>query len=166
MLFLHGFPECAYQWEHQLAALGDAGFRGVAFDQRGYSPGIRPAEVDAYAPDELVGDVLRVAAALGWPRFDLVGHDWGSAVAWMVAAAHPDRLRSLTAVSTPHGAAFSAALRGDTDQQKRSEYFRLFRTPVTRSASCSMGAGCGGSTRAFQRTRSSGTSSGSPSRAR
>ena len=73
--------------------------------------------------------MLRVAAALGWPRFDLVGHDWGSAVAWMVAAAHPDRLRSLTAVSTPHGAAFSAALRGDTDQQKRSEYFRLFRTP-------------------------------------
>ena len=129
VLLLHGFPECAYQWKHQLAALGAAGFRGVAFDQRGYSPGIRPAEVDAYAPDELVGDVLRVAAALGWPRFDLVGHDWGSAVAWMVAAAHPDRLRSLTAVSTPHGAAFSAALRGDTDQQKRSEYFRLFRTP-------------------------------------
>jgi len=86
VLLLHGFPECAYQWEHQLAALGAAGFRGVAFDQRGYSPGIRPAEVDAYAPDELVGDVLRVAAALGWPRFDLVGHDWGSAVAWMVAA--------------------------------------------------------------------------------
>jgi pimeloyl-ACP methyl ester carboxylesterase len=129
VLLLHGFPECAQQWEHQLAALGAAGFRGVAFDQRGYSPGVRPAAVDAYAPDELVGDVLRVAAALGWPRFDLVGHDWGSAVAWMVAAAHPDRLRSLTAVSTPHGAAFSAALRGDTDQQKRSEYFRLFRTP-------------------------------------
>ena len=57
VLLLHGFPECAYQWEHQLAALGAAGFRGVAFDQRGYSPGIRPAEVDAYAPDELVGDV-------------------------------------------------------------------------------------------------------------
>ena len=77
VLLLHGFPECAQQWEHQLAALGAAGFRGVAFDQRGYSPGVR-------APDELVGDVLRVAAALGWPRFDLVGYDWGSAVAWRV----------------------------------------------------------------------------------
>src|SRR5262249_57593406 len=107
VLLLHGFPECAYQWEHQLAALGDAGFRGVAFDQRGYSPGIRPAEVDAYAPDELVGDVLRSAHPLGWPRFDLVGHDWGSAVGGVVGAAQPRLRGRLPAVSTPPGAPFS-----------------------------------------------------------
>ena len=74
-------------------------------------------------------DELAVANSLEWPRFDLVGHDWGGAVAWMTAAAHPDRLRTLTSVSTPHGAAFAAALRDDPDQQKRSRYFQLFRIP-------------------------------------
>jgi pimeloyl-ACP methyl ester carboxylesterase len=88
VLLLHGFPESAAQWEHQLPALADAGYRAVAIDQRGYSPGVRPAAVEAYGPDELIADVVAVANALGWPRFDLVGHDWGSAVAWMTAGAH------------------------------------------------------------------------------
>ncbi len=130
VLLLHGFPESAEQWEHQLASLERAGYRAVAFDQRGYSPGVRPLEVDAYGPEELIGDVLAVADALGWPRFDLVGHDWGSAVAWMTAMAHPERLRTLTTLSTPHGAALRQALRGDVDQQQRSAYFALFRRPV------------------------------------
>jgi pimeloyl-ACP methyl ester carboxylesterase len=129
VLLLHGFPESAEQWEHQLAALAAEGYRAVAVDQRGYSPGVRPTEVDAYEPEQLIGDVVAVADALGWPRFDLVGHDWGAAVAWMTAAAHPERLRTLSAVSTPHGAAFSKALRGDPDQRERSQYFELFRTP-------------------------------------
>jgi pimeloyl-ACP methyl ester carboxylesterase len=73
--------------------------------------------------------VLGVADSLGWPRFDLVGHDWGSAVAWMTAAAHSARLRTLTTVSTPHGAALVHALRDDPDQRSRSAYFELFRTP-------------------------------------
>jgi pimeloyl-ACP methyl ester carboxylesterase len=130
VLLLHGFPESAEQWKHQLGALADAGYRAVAIDQRGYSPGARPTEVDAYRPDELIADVVAVADALAWPRFDLVGHDWGSAVAWMTAGAHPERLRTLTTISTPHGAAFRDALRGDPDQQQRSAYFALFRAPV------------------------------------
>lgn len=129
VLLLHGFPEDAGQWQEQLAALAGAGCRGVAFDQRGYSPGVRPTDVAAYAPEELIGDVLAVAEALGWQRFDLIGHDWGSAVAWMTAMAHPERLRTLNTVSTPHGAAMTAAIREDPDQQRRSEYFGLFRTP-------------------------------------
>jgi pimeloyl-ACP methyl ester carboxylesterase len=129
VLLLHGFPESAEQWAHQLEALASAGYRGVAVDQRGYSPGARPEDVEAYGPDELVGDVVAFAEVLSWERFDLVGHDWGSAVAWMVAAAHPDRLRTLTAVSVPHWAAIAEALRDDPDQQRRSQYFQLFRTP-------------------------------------
>jgi pimeloyl-ACP methyl ester carboxylesterase len=129
VLLLHGFPEDAGQWQEQLGALARAGCRGVAFHQRGYSPGVRPTDVDAYGPEELIGDVLGVADALGWQRFDLVGHDWGSAVAWMTAAAHPERLRTLNTVSTPHGAAMRAAVREDPDQRRRSEYFALFRTP-------------------------------------
>jgi pimeloyl-ACP methyl ester carboxylesterase len=130
VLLLHGFPECAEQWEHQLASLAGAGYRAVAFDQRGYSPGVRPVEVEAYGPEELIGDVLAVAHAFGWQRFDLVGHDWGSAVAWMTAMAYPERLRTLTTVSTPHGAALSRARREEPDQQQRSAYFALFRKPV------------------------------------
>ncbi len=131
VLLLHGFPEDAGQWQQQILALARAGHRAVAIDQRGYSPGVRPVEVAAYGPEELIGDVLAIADALDWPQFDLVGHDWGSSVAWMTAAAHPARLRTLNTVSTPHGGAMSAAIRGDPDQQQRSQYFALFLTPGT-----------------------------------
>ena len=127
VLLLHGFPEDSGQWLGQLPALAAAGFRAVAFDQRGYSSGVRPVEVDAYGPEDLIGDVLAVADALGWSRFDLVGHDWGSAVGWMTAAAFPERLRTLTAISTPHGAALGGARRSDEDQRRRTEYFGSFQ---------------------------------------
>jgi pimeloyl-ACP methyl ester carboxylesterase len=129
VLLLHGFPEAAIEWDRQVAALGSAGFRAVAPDQRGYSPGVRPTAVEDYAMDELVGDVLAIADALGWPRFHLVGHDWGAAVAWVVAGRHPDRLSSLTTISVPHPKPFGAALRDDEDQQVRSAYIQDFRRP-------------------------------------
>lgn len=129
VLLLHGFPESARQWEAQLETLAGAGMRAVAFDQRGYSPGVRPAGVEAYRIDHLVDDVLAVASALDWETFDLVGHDWGAAVAWAVAAAAPARLHTLTAVSVPCGPAFAAALRNDPDQRRRSAYFALFQRP-------------------------------------
>ena len=98
VLLLHGFPEAAIEWEHQVAVLGVNGFRAVAPDQRGYSPGVRPEQVSEYAVTHLVGDVIAMADALGWSTFDLVGHDWGGAVAWWTAdrppgpAADADRL--------------------------------------------------------------------------
>lgn len=128
VLLLHGFPQTARCWRHQLGALGGAGRRAVALTQRGYSPRARPPEVEAYAMGELVGDVLAVAGALGWDRFDLVGHDWGGAVAWQVAGRHPDRVRTLTVFSTPHPRAFASALEDpDGDQRRRSFYVDLFR---------------------------------------
>ncbi|WP_433873351.1 alpha/beta fold hydrolase [Saccharopolyspora sp. CA-218241] len=128
VLLLHGFPEAAQQWTEQLAVLGGAECHAVAPDQRGYSPGVRPEQVLDYRMEELVGDVLSIAGHLGWDRFDLVGHDWGAAVAWATAAAHPDRVRTLTAVSVPHPDPFGDAVRGDEDQQQRSAYMRVFRT--------------------------------------
>ncbi|WAL66848.1 alpha/beta hydrolase [Amycolatopsis cynarae] len=124
VLLLHGFPEAAIAWEHQVAVLGARGFRAVAPDQRGYSPGVRPGQVADYGMDELVGDVLAMAGELGWDRFDLVGHDWGGAVAWWTASAHPGRLRRLAVVSTPHPGALAKALRTDEDQRLRSQYMR------------------------------------------
>ncbi|WP_158883189.1 alpha/beta fold hydrolase [Amycolatopsis anabasis] len=127
VLLLHGFPEAAVSWERHLAVLGARGYRAVAFDQRGYSPGVRPERAAEYGIDAMVGDVVAVADALGWTRFDLAGHDWGGAVAWWTADAHPDRLRSLTVFSTPHPAALAAAMRTDEDQQLRSAYMTEFR---------------------------------------
>ena len=144
VLFLHGFPQTSDSWRYQLASVAAAGYRGVAFDQRGYSPGARPHSIDDYRTDALVGDVLAVAEKLGMDRFDLVGHDWGAMVAWVLAGMHPERLYTLTAVSVPHPRAFAAALSGHTstgrvgsgenteseqadDQRRRSSYIDVFR---------------------------------------
>lgn len=130
VLLLHGFPQSSWSWRRQLARLGAAGYRAVAPDQRGYSPGARPAGVADYAVPHLVADVLAVADTMEMRRFDLVGHDWGGMVAWVLAARHAERVRSLTVVSTPHPEALRAALLGaDPEQAGRSEYIALFRQP-------------------------------------
>jgi pimeloyl-ACP methyl ester carboxylesterase len=131
VLLLHGFPQTSAAWRGQVSALAAAGYRVVAPDQRGYSPGARPADVSAYAMPELVGDVLGLADALAIDRFHLVGHDWGGAVAWQVAGRHPERVTTLTSVSTPHPLALRRAFRGELggDQSSRSSYMEFFRQP-------------------------------------
>lgn len=126
VLLLHGFPATSEAWRAELTALAQAGYRAVAIDQRGYSPGARPMGIDAYAMPLLVQDVLGVADALEADRFHLVGHDWGSAVAWTVAALFPDRLRSLTTLSVPHPTAYQEALRDpESCQAEASGYISL-----------------------------------------
>ncbi|WP_240529835.1 alpha/beta fold hydrolase [Streptomyces mangrovisoli] len=135
VLLLHGFPETRLAWRHQIKALAAQGYRVVAPDQRGYSPGVRPERPEDYRMSLLVEDVAALADALGWTSFDLVGHDWGGAVAWWTADAHPGRIRTLTVVSTPHPGALADALRTDQDQQARSFYMRDWReTPATENA--------------------------------
>jgi pimeloyl-ACP methyl ester carboxylesterase len=130
VLLLHGFPQTWWEWRHQLTALGKAGYRAVAPDQRGYSPGARPDGVAHYAVGELVGDALGFADALGAERFHLVGHDWGAIVAWHVAAAAPERLRTLTIVSVPHLKAFARALSDPASAQAtKSSYIADFQAP-------------------------------------
>jgi pimeloyl-ACP methyl ester carboxylesterase len=130
VLMLHGFPQSSYTWRYQMPALARTGFHVVAPDQRGYSPGARPDEVDEYTVSHLVDDVLAIADELGYRQFHLVGHDWGGAVAWVTALRHPDRVSSLVVISTPHPAAFGAA-RSETgsDQAQRSAYFADFAAP-------------------------------------
>ncbi len=129
VLLLHGFPQDARSWRRVAEHLGDDGLRLVAPDQRGYSPDARPEEVAAYGVEALVGDVLAVADAVGAATFHLVGHDWGASVSWSLAAAHPERVRTLTALSVPHLAAFGRALREDPEQQRLSAYIGRFRKP-------------------------------------
>jgi len=128
VILLHGFPETSYAYRHQLEALGAAGYRAVAPDQRGYSSDARPPNVADYAMGALVGDVVGIADALGFESFHLVGHDWGGAVAWVAAATFPDRVRTLTVLSTPHPSAFGSALADpNSDQTQRSAYMNVFR---------------------------------------
>jgi pimeloyl-ACP methyl ester carboxylesterase len=127
VLLLHGFPQTSREWAGVMPPLAAAGCRAVAPDQRGYSPGARPAEVGDYAMGAIVGDALGILAQLGAERADVVGHDWGAAVAWHLADRHPDRVRSLTAVSVPHPIAFTGAIANDPDQQQRSAYMLFFR---------------------------------------
>ncbi len=128
VLLLHGFPQTSASWSPVLEALAGGGYRAVAPDQRGYSAGARPAAVAAYAVPHLVADVLSLADTLEVPTFDLVGHDWGGLVAWILAARHADRVRSLTVVSTPHPEALRAAMLDEgSDQAARSSFIERFR---------------------------------------
>jgi len=131
VLLLHGFPQTSWCWRNQLPALAAAGYRAVAPDQRGYSPGARPADVESYRNAALVADVVGLADALGADRFHLVGHDWGGAIAWQVAGRHAERVATLTVLSTPHPVALGEALAGQLggDQVSRSGYMALFREP-------------------------------------
>lgn len=125
VLLLHGFPQSAAMWESQLEALAGAGYRAVAVDQRGYSPGGRPTEVEQYRIAHLVGDALVFG---GTKPFHVVGHDWGAVVGWHLAAKHPERIRSLTALSVPHPLAFATALVSPgSDQRQQSGYVAVFR---------------------------------------
>jgi CubicO group peptidase (beta-lactamase class C family) len=127
VLLLHGFPQTSFAFRRQLEWLGAEGFRAVAPDQRGYSPGARPEGIEQYAMGALVGDVLGIADALGYERFHLVGHDWGGAVAWVTALRHPERLISLTVISTPHVLALAESLADrQSDQAARSSYMEDF----------------------------------------
>jgi pimeloyl-ACP methyl ester carboxylesterase len=130
VLLLHGFPQTSWAWRDELWALGKAGYRAVAPDLRGYSCRARPAQVGDYATDHLVGDVLALADSMEMAAFDLVGHDWGAMLAWLVAARHPARVRSLGVVSTPHPLALRHALQGgDPVQAAYGAGMETFRTP-------------------------------------
>ncbi len=130
VMLLHGFPQTADAFRGQLRALGAAGYRAVAPDQRGYSPDARPVERTAYVMPNFVRDLLGMVDALGRERFHLVGHDWGGAVAWAAGTFQADRIQSLTVLSTPHYAALGAArTTTGSDQAQRSSYFADFSRP-------------------------------------
>lgn len=128
VLLLHGFPQGADSWDAVLPALHDAGYRTVAPDQRGYSAGARPAGRAAYRLAALTSDALAVIAEHAGGRAHVVGHDWGAAVAWRLAARFPDAVRSLTAVSVPPVAAYARSLL-TTRQVLASWYFAAFQLP-------------------------------------
>ena len=126
VVLLHGWPDTADLWRHQLPALTAAGYRTIAPDLRGAGGSSRPAELSAYAAPNLVADVLGVLDHLGLDMTHLIGHDFGAAIGWLAAALAPDRVASLTALSVGHPAAFANA---GWRQREKSWYMLLFQFP-------------------------------------
>ena len=129
VVLLHGFPQDSRSWDRLAPVLHGAGLRTLAPDQRGYSPMARPRGRTAYKPRELVHDVLALLDAAGLERAHVVGHDWGAVVAWALGGWHPDRVRTLTALSVPHPGAMAKAML-TSDQALRSTYMAAFQVPA------------------------------------
>lgn len=123
VLLLHGFPQFWWQWRDQLAALPDAGLRAVAPDLRGYGASDKPPRgYDAYT---LAADVAGMVRALGEQKATLVGHDWGAAIAWTVAALHPEVVDKLVVVSTAHPLRHREAVFADPRGQGRASTYMV-----------------------------------------
>jgi pimeloyl-ACP methyl ester carboxylesterase len=129
VILLHGFPETSAMYEPMMPELAGAGFRVIAFDQRGYSPGMRPKGTAAYTIDNLSADVFAVADAVGFDHFHLVGHDWGAVVGWSMVLEGSPRIKTWSSLSIPHMGAYATAILNDPDQQERSAYVGLLQMP-------------------------------------
>ncbi len=102
VIFLHGFPELAYSWRHQLPALAAAGYRAIAPDMRGFGRSEVPTKVEDYTAEILVADMLGLLDALELDSAIFVGHDWGALTLWHMAMLEPQRMDGLIALNIPH----------------------------------------------------------------
>jgi pimeloyl-ACP methyl ester carboxylesterase len=124
VLLLHGWPDSHDLWRNQVVALGDAGFRTIAPDLRGFGESDRPEGAAAYNILSLLGDVTGLLDALDVPRAHVIGHDWGAALAWAAAAFAPERVDHLAALSVGHPRSFGDA---GYEQLEKSWYMLLFQ---------------------------------------
>ena len=128
-LCLHGFPESRFSWRYQLPVLADAGWRAVAPDLRGYGGSSRPSGKAAYHIDHLVDDVAAMFEALGARRKLLVAHDWGAAIAWVVAMRRAVPLDGLIIMNVPHPTVFGDLIAHYWPQRLKSWYVAFFQIP-------------------------------------
>lgn len=124
VLLLHGFPDSAHLWRHQIPALVNAGYRTVAPDLRGFGESEKPPQVEAYALPVLLGDVIGILDQLGVERAHVVAHDWGAALGWLLGGMYPQRVERLAALSVGHLNSFAEA---GIEQREKSWYMLLFQ---------------------------------------
>jgi pimeloyl-ACP methyl ester carboxylesterase len=129
LILLHGFPEFWYGWWKQIPYFAATGYRVWAPDQRGYNLSDKPRGIAAYNLDALAADVVGLIDAAGREKAFLVGHDWGGAAAWWVAAKYPQRLEKLVVLNAPYGAVLTKSLRQNPAQRRKSWYMFFFQLP-------------------------------------
>ena len=129
-MFVHGFPDLAIGWHHQLQAVAAAGFHVIAPDMRGYGGSSCPHPVDAYTLSELTGDLVALLDALNIGKAVFVGHDWGGFVAWAMPVLHPDRVAGMVGICTPYIPFPSVALHTDLVKGEiERQYVSWFQKP-------------------------------------
>ncbi len=128
VILLHGFPEFWYSWRHQIGPLAQAGYRVVAPDMRGYDLSDRPQSWRSYDAGLVADDIAGLIRGLGEEQAYLVGHDWGAAIAYTVAMAHPEVVRRLAILNVPHPARMAEGLR-TLKQLRKSWYMFFFQIP-------------------------------------
>jgi len=128
LLFVHGFPEFWYTWRKQLAEFA-RDYRCVAIDLRGFNLSSQPLDVASYKANLLIADLHAVIAELGAPVGAVVAHDWGGAVAWGLAAQHPELMKRFVVLNSPHAIQFANALATDPEQAAASQYMNWLRRP-------------------------------------
>jgi len=124
VLLLHGFPDSRFLWRNQVGPLVDAGFRVIAPDLRGFGDAPRPAAVEDYRMPVIARDVVGLLDALNVPQARVVGHDWGAALAWMLAFTVADRVERLAVLSVGAGGTSGS---GTIEQREKSWYFLFFQ---------------------------------------
>ena len=129
IVLLHGFPETWRCWIRQIPALVQAGCRVIVPDQRGYNLSDKPKGIKAYCVNTLVEDIVGLIKALDYEKVNLVGHDWGALVAWMLAIKHPEKLHRLGIINVPHPVVMKRFLQRDLEQMRRSLYALFFQLP-------------------------------------
>jgi pimeloyl-ACP methyl ester carboxylesterase len=129
IVFLHGFPEAWISWRHQMRAFAARGRMALAPNLRGYGGSDKPQGIRSYRVSELAKDIVGLVRALDLESIDLVGHDWGGAIAFEVAMRHPEIIRKLAICNCPHPRIMRRHLVSDFDQARRSWYFFAFQIP-------------------------------------
>lgn len=149
MLMLHGFPEFWYSWRYQIPEFAN-NYKVVALDLRGYNESDKPKAKSAYVMQEFIKDVAGVIKGLGYDDCILVSHDWGGAIAWNFAYAHPEMVERLIVLNLPHPVKFAQGLR-TLQQLRRSYYIFLFQLPILPELVLQTG-GCSTIAEAIQKT--------------
>jgi epoxide hydrolase 4 len=129
VMLLHGFPEFWYGWRYQIPYLAEKGYCVIVPDQRGYNLSNKPDGISNYTIDILADDIRQLINTLGYDKVNLVGHDWGAAVAWWVATLYPEVIKKLVILNVPYPSVITDYLRGNIKQVFKSWYIGFFRYP-------------------------------------
>lgn len=133
LLFVHGFPEFWFAWSALMPRFADR-WHVVAPDLRGFNLSSKPAQLEAYRPAVLIGDLCALIERLGHRKAVVVAHDWGGALAWGLAIGRPDLVERLVILNAPHPVPFARALASDPEQQRASRYMNWLRQPGSEAA--------------------------------
>ncbi|ANU26889.1 alpha/beta fold hydrolase [Planococcus versutus] len=139
VILLHGFPEFWFGWKNQLQFLSEKGYRVVAPDQRGYNLSDKPIGIDNYMMDSLRDDVIGIIEHFQKKSAIIIGHDWGGAVAWHLAATRPEYVEKLIVLNIPHPQAMLKVLKKNPLQWMKSAYIAFFQLPHLPEKALSMG---------------------------